>query len=58
MENKQITAKELARIYSLSESKIRKMTQREGLPCLRVGRSVRYNVDEVDRFLRARALKN
>jgi excisionase family DNA binding protein len=52
-----LTAPELARWLKVKLPTIRRWQWEEDLPCLRVGRLVRYRADEVLRWLETRAAK-
>lgn len=47
---KMITSKELQEIYSLSRSTIDRW-RKEGLPVVKVGRSVRFDLDNVQEWI-------
>ena len=46
-----LTAREVARLLRLHEKTVRRMIREGRLPCLRIGRSVRFVVDDIDRWL-------
>ncbi len=54
LEDRLITEKEVARLLSLGVSTIQqdRLTGRLGLPFVRLGRSVRYRLSEIENFLR------
>jgi excisionase family DNA binding protein len=49
-----LTLPEVARLLRLSEKSIRRMVARRRLPCVRLGRSVRFDAGDVLRWLSAR----
>jgi excisionase family DNA binding protein len=49
-----ITKKELAQHLRVSESFLEKQMAQEGLPYLRIGRAVRFRLEEVSDWLRKR----
>ncbi len=48
--NKLITSEELQEIYSLSRSTIDRW-RKEGMPCIKVGRNVRFDEIEVQKWI-------
>ena len=48
-----LTADELAQFFKIKKPTVRLWT-RQGVPCLKAGRLVRFNIDEVERWLRER----
>ncbi|MBQ3226542.1 MAG: helix-turn-helix domain-containing protein [Clostridia bacterium] len=51
---KYLNKKEMAEMLSCSERKIDMMRSNEGLPCLKMSGIVRFNVEDVEKWLRAR----
>ncbi len=49
-----LTARELAQRWSVSEKTLRRWMAAERLPCVRVGRLVRFDPGDVSRWLSAR----
>ena len=50
-----VTKEQLAKSISVSKSYINKLMSKEGLPHVRIGRSVRYSVKEVMAWLKQRS---
>ncbi len=46
-----MTARELADMLRLSEDHIRRLTSRKEIPYVKIGHSVRYKADDIDRWL-------
>jgi excisionase family DNA binding protein len=52
-----ITVAELAELISLGRTAIYDMVRRGAIPCIRIGYSVRFDPDEIAKWLRARSSK-
>ncbi len=46
-----LTADEIARVLSVSRKTIYKLTENGTLPCIRIGRAVRFDPADVEAFL-------
>ena len=47
-----MTAKELAEMLKLSEGHIRRLTSQREVPFVKIGRTVRYSRDDIERWLK------
>ena len=50
-----LTAREAAALLSISPRKLWSLTASRELPCLRIGRSVRYSVESIRSFVAAKS---
>ncbi|MBL3519468.1 helix-turn-helix domain-containing protein [Arcobacter lanthieri] len=47
-----LTIEEIAVRLNLSIHQVNKLRKENGLPCIKIGRSIRFNLEKVNEFLR------
>jgi len=52
-----ITVAELSELLNLGRTAIYDMVRRGAIPCIRIGYSVRFDPDEIEKWLRTRSFK-
>lgn len=53
-----LTIEEIAVRLNLSIHQINKLRKDNGLPCIKIGRNIRFNLEKVNEFLREYGKKN